>query len=278
MRESKNDLSAIIDLADTAAIAAGKLITEMRTRELKTRNKARFDLVTDADVAAEKLIVQKILARFPEHAILAEENYKTVLTEQDALAKLSRGPLWIIDPIDGTTNYALGHVHCCVSIGYAFDGQLQVGAVEAPFLQESYRAVREKGATLNGMQLRVHDLHTPDDAVISTGIGPGRKEELDQLMCSLQQLLRRFGNFRRLGSVALDLCWLASGKLHGHFETGLKPWDIAAAKLVALEAGAKWGSVHPLPDPLPVPEELYAADIIAGVPGIFEELKKSLRS
>ncbi|MFH1571363.1 MAG: inositol monophosphatase family protein [Gemmatimonadota bacterium] len=151
-----------------------------------------------------------------------------------------RGPLWIVDPIGGTVNYTYGHPQVFVSIAFALDGQVQVGVVHAPFQGETFAAARGAGARLNGEPIRPSDSAELRRALVATGF-PYERERREALLPRLRQVLLHCRGIRRAGSVAIDLCWVAAGRLDGFYET-LSPWDIAAGRLMVTEAGGGWGT------------------------------------
>ena len=188
------------------------------------------DLVTEADHASEKAIFKVIQDKFPDHFILSEETGAIV---HDSNIK------WIIDPIDGTINFANGIPICCVSIGVEKDGQMILGAVYNPFMNEMYIAEKGKGATLNDKKITVSD---KDDLLRSCLVTGFPYQYLDAANGPLQifeKLIRKAIPVRRLGSAALDLCWTATGRFDGFYEHKLQAWDSAAGFLMVEEAGGK---------------------------------------
>lgn len=260
----------LLETALEAARRAAEIIVAARRRgdfgvSMKT---GEHNLVTTADVAAEEAICTIIRRRFPDHRFLAEEGAQTV-----SPADLS-GPLWVIDPIDGTTNFIHGHRQVAVSIAFALGGTVEVGVVHAPFLDDTYAAVRTRGATLNGRALRASANTELKRALIATGF-PYTREALPEFMCQLNAVLTHCRDIRRLGAAALDICMVAAGNLDGYYET-VNPWDMAAACLIAREAGALTGHIHPRPSSGPLPPDLDAHELVVGAPGVFEALRAIL--
>ncbi|MFH1569654.1 MAG: inositol monophosphatase family protein [Gemmatimonadota bacterium] len=222
-----------------------------------------MELLTSADVAADRRICGEIARTFPGHAILSEESYP----ELKAAAQ-GRGPLWIVDPIDGTVNYAYGHPQVAVSIAFALDGQVQVGVVHAPFQGETFAAARGAGARLNGEPIRPSGSAELRRALVATGF-PYERERREALLPRLRQVLLHCRDIRRAGSAAIDLCWVAAGRLDGFYET-LSPWDIAAGRLIVTEAGGRVGNLRPNGEA--ISPELDGMELVAAAPRIYGEL------
>jgi myo-inositol-1(or 4)-monophosphatase len=195
------------------------------------REKGRADLVTEVDEAAERAIAAAIRARFPTDAVVGEEL---------SAAAVDEGRRWIVDPVDGTTNFVHGHPFVCVSIALADDDGLAVGVIHAPFLGEVYHAVRGGGAFLNGAPVRVSGVAVPERALLATGF-PFKegKGDLDAYMVMVADALRATHGVRRAGSAAMDLAYVAAGRVEAFFEVGLSPWDVAAGMLLVREAGGR---------------------------------------
>lgn len=264
------DRHSILLTATEAALAAGARIREIRDRnEITVNFKAEKDLVTNADMAAERIIVDCISKRFSHHGYLTEESAPRVLSSADL-----QGPLWIIDPIDGTANYAHGMDHVAVSIAYAEAGSVEVAIVHNPFRLETYTATRGGGAYCDEKPIvPCRTTEELKDAIVATGY-PGWRTEIDRMMAQTRTVLTHCRDIRRLGSAALDTCWVACGKLDGYWES-VKAWDIAAAGLIAREAGAKTGHFY-RDECSALPVELEGENFVVGAPGIFERLKAIL--
>lgn len=188
------------------------------------------NLVTEADHASEKAILSVIRKRFPDHQILAEESGKLV---QDSTYK------WIIDPIDGTVNFAQGIPLNCVSIGIEYEGEIILGAVYNPHLNEFFVAEKGKGATLNEKPIHVSDKTETIKSCLVTGFPYTYINEPNGPIEVFERFVRKGVSVRRLGSAAIDLCWVACGRLDGFFEQKLEPWDSAAGYLIVEEAGGR---------------------------------------
>ena len=219
----------MLNFAIDVARDAGALLMQ-RLGVAKVSNKGDIDLVTEADLASESLIIERIRSYYPQHGILAEESGEAVLSG----SKRSEWK-WIIDPLDGTTNYAHGYPCFAVSIGLERAGVLEVGVVYDPVRDEMFAAERGNGTTLNGRQIRVSEVEELNSAMLCTGFPYNVRER--------PNFTRDFANFtmsaqavRRDGSAALDLAYVACGRFDGFWEDGLSPWDIAAGALLIEEA------------------------------------------
>ena len=213
---------------DIAREAGGLLIQKLGVARIS--NKGDIDLVTEADLASENLIIERIRSDHPQHGILAEESGEAVLVG----GKRSEWK-WIVDPLDGTTNYAHGYPCFCVSIALEHEGVLEIGVVYDPVRDEMFAAERGRGATLNGRKIRVSEVEELKDAMVCTGFPYNVRERPD--------FTRDYANFtmaaqavRRDGSAALDLAYVACGRFDGFWEDGLSPWDIAAGMVLIEEA------------------------------------------
>ncbi|MDX1633581.1 MAG: inositol monophosphatase family protein [Marinobacter sp.] len=260
----------IADFAEQLAREAGDLIKHEREHNpLRTDYKDQTELVTHADLMADKLITDAIRERYPDHRILSEESRP----DKSQAADLD-SPLWIIDPIDGTVNYAYGQHQVAVSIAYAEGGHVQVGVVHAPFVGETFRAVRGEGATLNGRSIQHSGATKPRDSLFATGF-PYTKDKLAPLIKRLEVMIHHCRDLRRVGSAALDICWVACGRLDAYYES-VSPWDFAAGRLIALEAGASAGHFTEVPGGKPA--DLWGQDLLISAPGIYDELRSLLKS
>lgn len=231
--------AAELRVARDAAAEAAKLLSG-RSGADQVREKERADLVTEVDEAAERLIVRRIREHFPDDVVVAEE-FSPGASAFPGDARLA-GRSWIIDPVDGTTNYVHGHPYACVSIAFLDPEGLAVGVVHAPFLREVYHAVRGGGAFLNDRAITVSRTADGSAGLYGTGFpfksGKGEVETYFQLVADV---MLGAHDVRRAGSAALDLAYVAAGRLDGFFEIGLAPWDIAAGLLLITEAGGTIG-------------------------------------
>ena len=264
------DLNKVLAVATAAAAKAGEYVAQSRSGgTFGVRYKGTRDLLTEADIGSEKIVLALIREAFPNDGIISEEASPNLQTDYDR-----SGPFWIIDPIDGTTNFAQGHHHVGVSIAFALDGVVQVGVVAAPFLSETFTAVRGQGAFCNGKRIAVSTETSIENSLIGTGF-PYKREDLDLLLFRFARVLRACRDIRRFGAASVDLCLVACGRLQGFYET-LAPWDIAAGCLIAREAGATIGHSSELPQHLPVLEEIWGEELVVTCPGIYEQLQSLL--
>lgn len=201
------------------------------SKNLQISNKEGINnLVTEADHAAEKAIMETIRQAFPDHFILSEEAGELIMDSQYK---------WIIDPIDGTVNYAHGIPICCVSIGLEHEGKMILGAVYNPFLKEFYLAERGKGSMLNGEAIHVSNETEVSKACLVTGFPYTYLDMPNGPLEVFERFIRKGVPVRRLGSAAMDLCWVAAGRFDGFYEHKLQAWDSAAGFLIVEEAGGK---------------------------------------
>ena len=224
-----HDIPTFLSTAWQAAHAAGEVICDHWQEPRSIGYKGPIDLVTPVDRAAERTIVEALQRDFPEHSILAEEE-----TEITSKANEYR---WIIDPLDGTTNFAHGYPQVSVSIALEFREEIIVGLVYDPLRHECFRAVKGHGETLDGGAIQVSSVTKLDKGLLATGFPYDRRENADFYLSFFRGFLTRCQAIRRAGSAALDLCYVASGRLDGFWELKLKPWDIAAGALIVAEAG-----------------------------------------
>jgi myo-inositol-1(or 4)-monophosphatase len=212
------------------ALAGAGGIAKRCIRRATVSKKGPIDLVTDADKAADKRIRSIISKAFPDHGLLTEES----------TPKNIRSPYkWIVDPIDGTTNFAHGIPHASVSIGLEHNGKLLMGGVLDPFRPELYLAVKGKGATLNGQKIRVSKTKDLINSLLVTGFPYIRSKGAMFYLRYYEKFMVRSRGVRRFGSAALDLAYVAAGRFDGYWEFHLHPWDVSAGILLVLEAGGQ---------------------------------------
>ena len=217
-------------VAAEAAQKAGRMLRRMLGNAHRIVKKGEIDLVTEADLAAEKVILQTMARNFPGDIIMSEE----AGTHGE---KSSR--IWLIDPLDGTTNYAHRFPFFAVSIALEIEKEVVLGVVYNPHMDEFFEAARGKGARLNGEPLRVSNTRTLQDSLLATGFPYDVHERPEKVMTLLERMIVRAQGVRRLGSAALDLCYVAAGRLDGFWEQDLKPWDTAAGEIIVREAGGR---------------------------------------
>lgn len=221
----------MLNIAVKAARRAGNLIyrTADRVDHLVITTKSHADFVSDIDRAAEQAIIQTLLEAYPTHGILAEESGTQGNEESEYV--------WIIDPLDGTTNFLHGIPQYAVSIALQHNGIITQAVVYDPTKNELFTATRGRGAFLNDKRLRVSKRTQLADSLIGTGFPYTRFEHMDAYLGIFRELAEQSAGLRRPGAAALDLAWVAAGRYDAFFETGLKPWDIAAGSLLVVEAG-----------------------------------------
>ncbi len=225
-----SESQALLELAVRLAREAGAIQRERYETNIAIRTKsASIDLVTEVDEACEALIVQTLLKERPHDAILAEEGGGS---DRDGAEWR-----WIIDPLDGTTNYAHGYPRFCVSIGIERNDERELGVIYDPLLDELYTAVRGEGAFLNGRRLRVSGELDFGAALLATGFAYDIRKSLEDNLNHFALVIKQARAVRRDGSAALDLCYVAAGRFDGFWEMKLHPWDVAAGLLIVEEAG-----------------------------------------
>ncbi len=225
------EIAKFLGAAWEAADAAGTLIRESWQQPKEIGYKGAIDLVTSVDRESERRIVDILQRNFPDHSILAEE--------ETNLIGAKRNYRWIIDPLDGTTNFAHGYPQFCISIALEYDGKIVLGLVYDPMRRECFRAVKGQGATLKGSAIRTSEVNELDKALLATGFPYDGREKADLYLTFFKEFMTRSQGIRRAGSAALDLCYVACGRLDGFWEFKLRPWDTAAAGLIVEEAGGK---------------------------------------
>ena len=211
---------------------AGRVMLERRRHNLSITHKSEVDLVTEVDLALEERISEAITARFPEHAVVSEERRQEEKTSQCDY-------VWLVDPLDGTTNYTHGYPMFCVSVGLVHKGDVLLGCVYDPLRDELFYAEEGQGATLNGTRIRVSETDSLISSLLSTGFPYDRMRVPENNAAQLSKLITRIQGVRRGGSLALDLAYVAVGRFDGHWEYRVKPWDIAAGGLLVREAGGR---------------------------------------
>lgn len=220
----------MIEFAIETARAAGSILLEKFGRITSVTKKGDIDLVTEADLASEAYIIERIRSHFPKHSILAEESGASADPGGDP------GLKWIIDPLDGTTNFAHGYPCFCVTLALEHNGEIVLGVTFDPTRDELFAAERGRGATLNGKPIRVSGTDDLGNALIVTGF-PYDIKQRDDFARHLTNMLLGARGVRRDGSAALDLAYVACGRFDGFWEEGLNPWDVAAGYLLIEEAG-----------------------------------------
>ncbi|MFP5504290.1 MAG: inositol monophosphatase family protein [Candidatus Sericytochromatia bacterium] len=221
-------MSSMLDFAREIGLKAGQLLKEGLDRPREIRYKGAIDLVTEMDVAAEKLILDAIREAYPDHAVLAEESGASAETEYEYR--------WVVDPLDGTTNYAHGLPLFCVSIGLEKNGVPHLGVIYAPAIDELYTAETGEGAFLNGKRIHVSKTEELNRSLLVTGF-PYDVQVKSTNLIHFSNFIHTAQAVRRLGSAAIDMAWVAAGRFDGFWEPRLQPWDLAAGTVIVREAG-----------------------------------------
>lgn len=251
---------ALLDLASLAAERAVAILAEglHRTRALVETKSTGTDMVTEIDRAAERSIVDTILAARPDDGLLGEEGARRDGTS---------GVRWIIDPLDGTTNYLYGHPGFNVSIGVEHDGVVVAGIVHDPLNRDVFTAVLGRGARRNGVEIATSTETRLSHALVATGFSYEPERRARQAGV-LQQVIPQVRDIRRMGAAAVDLCSVACGRVDAFYERGLQPWDHAAGGLIAREAGARVGDLQG--------DAASSSFTLAAPPALFEPLRQAL--
>jgi myo-inositol-1(or 4)-monophosphatase len=254
----------LVNIAVSAARQAGRIIIHSMDHmdKVKTTEKGPNDFVTDVDKKAEYAIIETIHAAYPEHSILAEES-----GEQPGKDEIT----WIIDPLDGTTNFLYELPHFAISIAVAEKGRIQHAVIFDPVRDELFVASRGRGVSLNGKRLRVVDQKVLKNCLIGTGFPFRSPEMIDPYMNIFKDFMTQCRDMRRAGSAALDLAYVAAGRLDGFWEFGLSKWDVAAGVLMVQEAG---GIVDDMDGKQ---QYLDNGNIIAAPPKVFKAMVKTIR-
>lgn len=224
-------MNPMLNIAVRAARAAGKVIVNgfERRDNLEVDLKGANDFVTNIDKEAEQAIIETIKKNYPDHTIIGEENGPQIGENNNVQ--------WVIDPLDGTTNFVNGFPHFAVSIAVRENGRTEVAVVYDPLRNELFTAIRGAGARLNDTRLRVASRVDLANSIIATGFPYRTKHAMPIQLAIMSSMSQTCPDFRRTGSAALDLCYVAAKRVDGFFEIGLKPWDIAAGELIVREAG-----------------------------------------
>ncbi len=221
----------MLNFAIETAREAGQILLERFGRKITVTKKGDINLVTEADLASEKLIIERIRSHYPKHAILAEESGASALNGESEWK-------WIIDPLDGTTNFAHGYPCFCVTVALEHKGEIIVGVTFDPTRDELFAAEKGNGATLNGRQIRVSEAESLSDALLVTGF-PYDARERENFARHFTDFTYKSRGIRRDGSAAIDMAYVACGRFDGFWEEGLHAWDVAAGVLLIEEAGGR---------------------------------------
>lgn len=260
-------MEPMLNIARRAAEKAGDFLERSfeRVDEVKVEQKGRNDFVSEVDRHAEALILSVLKEKFPDHQFLCEESGETGKSDAEYQ--------WIIDPLDGTTNFLHGLPHFAISLGVKHKGVLTHGLIYDPIKREEFSATRGKGAQVNGRRIRVSNAKKVEGTLLGTGM-PFRLDQesiAEKYWSQLGRLAKDAAGIRRGGAAALDLAYVAAGRLDGYWEYGLKPWDMAAGALIVREAG---GMVM---DPLGGEGFMSSGDILCANPKLIKVLLNELR-
>lgn len=251
-----------LTIARLAAFKAGKILNDRFGKTNRVTKKGEIDLLTEADLEAEKAILDVIRSHFPGDGILSEESGESGHNSRQ---------VWIIDPLDGTTNFAHCFPFFAVSIALRVDQEVIFGLVFNPYFRELFEARKGGGAFLNGYPIRVSDTRDLRDSLLATGFPYSVYKDPGKVMDLLERMIVKTQGIRRPGSAALDLCYVASGRMDGFWEQGLHPWDTAAGSVIVEEAGGRVGDYQ---------GEAYSPfqkSIVASNPHIFEKMLDVLK-
>ncbi len=276
----------MLNTAIKAARRAGSVINRasLDLERVKVTRKEHNDFVTEVDETAENAIIEVLLTAYPDHRILAEESGRSGAKSAGKSRKGGRGDdkaetsiadaefenLWIIDPLDGTTNFIHGFPQYCVSIALAQRGVVTQAVIYDPTRNDLFIATKGRGVFLNDKRLRVSKRYRMNEALLGTGFPFKNLDVLDRYLAMFRTMTTLTAGIRRPGAAALDLAYVAAGRLDGFFEIGLSPWDIAAGGLMVTEAGGLIGDFQG------DDEYLYTGDVLAGTPKIFAQLVTTL--
>ena len=255
----------MLNIAVRAARKAGNVIAKhYETPDaVEASQKGSNDFVTNVDREAERQIIEVIRKSYPKHTIITEESGELAGEDQDVQ--------WIIDPLDGTTNFIKRLPHFSVSIAVRIKGRTEVAVVYDPMRNELYSAVRGQGAQLNGYRLRGGTARDLDGTILATGFPFKLKQHATPYINIVGKLFTLCADFRRTGSAALDLAYVAAGRVDGYFEIGLKPWDFAAGELLVREAGGL------VTDFVGAHGYMHSGNIVAGNPRVVKALLANIR-
>lgn len=254
----------MLNIATRTARQAGDLIRRYvgDVDKVRVQLKDANDFVSEVDKQAEREIIQALRRAYPDHSILGEESGK----HGDETAEYQ----WVIDPLDGTTNFLYGLPHFAVSIGLKQRGRLFLGVIYDPLRDEMFAAARGEGATLNNRKIRVSSRLSLDNALLATGVPFRSNQNLELYLETLRVLIPGTAGVRRFGSAALDLAWVACGRYDGFWELGLQEWDLAAGALIIQEAGGLVGDLQG------GSEHLVHGNLLAANPKVFKEMLQRL--
>jgi myo-inositol-1(or 4)-monophosphatase len=261
-------LEKVVQTGRQAALAAGAVLRQNYYKPHRITMKGAIDPVTESDLQAQEMIIALIRQSFPDHGFLAEETTGEGVAQAPSPVA---GYRWIIDPLDGTVNFAHGYPAFCVSIAFEAAGRLEYGVIYDPLRDELFEARRGSGARLNGQPIKVSTIDRLERALVATGFPYDIRERLPETLGRMERILEKVQGLRRGGSAALDMAYVACGRFDGFYEENLKPWDTAAGLLLISEAG---GRITTLAGGL---YDIYSANILASNGGLHESLRQCVR-
>ncbi len=256
-------MDSLFDFAVETAKAAGRLLKSKFGGPLTVDYKGEIDIVTEADRMSEMLILESIRQRYPDHGILSEES---------PASGMGASYRWLVDPLDGTTNYSHGFPVYCVSIALERDGEIVLGAVNNPMMDETFAARKGAGAFLNGRRLKVSSVRTLTASLLATGFPYDIRNSENNNLDLFSRMALSAQAIRRAGAAALDLCYVAAGRFDGFWELKLKPWDTAAGWLLVTEAGGR------VTDLAGAPYELSSPNMLASNGLLHNDMIRVLQS
>lgn len=271
MELAKEMLEKVVLTGRLAALAAGAVLRQNYCKPHQITMKGAIDPVTESDLQAQELIIALIRQSFPGHVFLAEES--GLEQPPPAVPEASSAPYrWIIDPLDGTVNFAHGYPAFCVSIAFEAAGRLEYGVIYDPLRDELFEATRGQGASLNGQPIKVSAIERLERALVATGFPYDIRERLAATLARMERILGQVQGLRRGGSAALDMAYVACGRFDGFYEENLKPWDTAAGLVIINEAG---GRVTTLDGG---EYNIYSPNILASNGGLHENLRHCVQT
>ena len=265
------NLDIVEKVSEQVAREVGARIRDVRlTGPESVTHKGRDDLVTEIDMWSEQRIKAAVLAEFPDHHIIGEETQeKLVAAKGLSLEEISKeGMCWVVDPLDGTSNFVSGIPYSCVSIGLLANGERAFGLIYDPYRDELFVARRGEGARLNGKTIQMREQETLLDAVVITGFTAARHKNWEIYREVNNALIDNCHKCRIHGAAALDSSWVAAGRADVFFQYGLRCWDVAAASLILEEAGARVACIRQLDQPY----SIFSESILAAHPSLFEQV------
>ena len=265
----KEMLEKVAQTGRQAALAAGAVLRQNYSKPHQITMKGAIDPVTETDLQSQEMIIALIRQTFPDHVILAEETIGD--SRRPGVSRECAAYRWIIDPLDGTVNFAHGYPAFCVSIACEAAGVLQYGVIYDPLRDELFEARKGQGAWLNGRAIRVSQTDRLERALVATGFPYDIRERLPETIGRISRILGKVQGLRRGGSAALDMCYVACGRFEGFYEENLKPWDTAAGLLLISEAGGRVTRFDG------GPYDIYSPNILASNGLVHDKIFDSLK-